>query len=158
MVIVDIDDDAHTGQIVLQPNHSWSWRLNLYFLYTLMGVSLTIGVNFLFMGAWLVLPFSILEMLFLLACMYHCVLQCRRQEVITVTQYEVRIEKGMRHPSECWDYKRLWAKFLVQQPKHPWDPAIVSIRSHGQELELGSFLNRQDKIELIEHLKRVVPA
>ncbi len=158
MVIVEIDDESHTGQIILQPNYSWSWQFNLYLLYTLMGISLTIGIGFLLMGAWVILPYSILEMLFLLACMYYCVLQCSKLEVITVSQHEVRIEKGFRRPSERWDYKRLWAKFLVQPPKHPWDPAIVSIRSHGNELELGSFLNRRDKQELIAQLKRVVPA
>ena len=157
MVIVNIDDISQTGQIILRPNYSWSWRFNLYILYTLISISLTIGVAFLVMGAWMVLPYSILELLFLLACMYCCLYQCSRQEVITVSRHDVRIEKGRKNPAESWAYKRLWARFLVQSPRHPWDPAIVSIRSHGHEVELGSFLSRHDKIELIEQLRRVVP-
>jgi uncharacterized membrane protein len=46
----------------------------------------------------------------------------------------------------------------VQKPKHPWEPVTLSIRSHGRELEIGSFLNRRDKQDLINELKRVVPA
>ena len=157
MVRAEINDATHTGRIVLKPNYSWPWRYNLYLLYTLMAVSLTIGIAFLLMGAWIILPYSILELSVLGACMYYCALQCNRQEVITVSEDKVLIERGSRTPSECWNYHRLWAKFLVQPPRHPWDPAIISIRSHGKELELGSFLSKRDKTELVAHLKRVVP-
>ncbi|MFT6316904.1 MAG: putative membrane protein, partial [Candidatus Azotimanducaceae bacterium] len=37
-------------------------------------------------------------------------------------------------------------------------PDIVSIRSHGKEMEIGSFLNKPDKSQLIAHLRRVVYA
>jgi uncharacterized membrane protein len=72
MVIVNIDDISQTGQIILRPNYSWSWRFNLYILYTLISISLTLGIAFLVMGAWMVLPYSILELLLLLACMHYC--------------------------------------------------------------------------------------
>jgi uncharacterized membrane protein len=157
MVIVNIDDNSQTGQIILRPNYSWSWRFNLYILYTLVSISLTIGVAFLAIGAWMVLPYSILGLLLLLVCVYYCLYQCGKQEVITVSQHDVRIEKGRKNPAESWAYKRLWARFMVQSPRHSLDPAVVSIRSYGHELELGSFLNKQDKLELIEQLRRVVP-
>jgi uncharacterized membrane protein len=157
MVIANIDDISQTGQITLRPNYSWSWRFNLYVLYTLVSISLTIGAAFLAIGAWMVLPYSILGLLFLLACIYYCLYQSSKQEVITVSRHDVRIEKGRKKPEESWAYKRLWARFMVHRPRHSLDPAVVSIRSHGHELELGSFLNMQDKLELIEQLRRVVP-
>jgi uncharacterized membrane protein len=157
MVIANIDDNSQTGQIVLKPNYSWTWRYNLYLLYTLMGISVTLGISFLLMGAWLILGYSIIEMAVLAACMHYCVSQCSKREVITVSEHDVHIEKGTRRPSKSWDYQRLWAKFLVQHPRHPWDPAVISIRSHGKELELGSFLSKPDKYELIRQLKRVIP-
>ena len=64
MVLAEINEQSLTGQIVLTPNFSWSWKANLYLLYTLMGISLVVGLGFMIHGAWLVLPFSILEMLF----------------------------------------------------------------------------------------------
>lgn len=157
MVSANIDDDSQTGQIILQPNHSWPWRYNLYLLYTLMGISVTLSLAFLVIGAWVVLPYSLLELIVLAACMHYCVWQCRKREVITVTENDVCIEKGVNHPSEKWKYQRHWAKFLIQKPRHSWEPAIVSIRSHGRETELGNFLNKPDKTELIRQLKRLVP-
>lgn len=158
MIDAQIDDSSHTGQIILKPNASFTWQANLYLLYTLMAISLVVGVGFAIMGAWMILPYSVLELSILAVCIYLCVQKCNRQEVITVKEHEVLIEKGIRNPSETWSYHRLWAKFLVRPAKHPWDAQVVSIASHGKELELGSFLNRDDKIQLIALLKRVVPS
>lgn len=157
MVEATIDDNSRTGQIVLRPNLSWTWQYNLYLLYTLTTLSLMIGIGFMVVGAWVILPYSVLELSVLFACMYYCIKKCERQEVITVTDYLVKIERGTRTPSESWQYQRLWSNFMVQKPRHPWDPALVAIRSHGKELELGNFLSRGDKQELIRQLKRVVP-
>ena len=44
------------GQIVLQPNHSLSWRALKYFLAFMMAVSFGIALTFVFFGYWLVLP------------------------------------------------------------------------------------------------------
>tara|TARA_R110002072_G_scaffold3830_6_gene27378 strand:- start:55523 stop:56005 length:483 start_codon:yes stop_codon:yes gene_type:complete len=157
MIDARIDDKSHTGQIILKPNASFSWAANLYLLYSLMGISLAIGIGFATMGAWMILPYSVLELSTLAVCIYVCVKNCNRQEVITVHEHEVRVEKGIRTPSETWNFHRLWAKFLVKPAKHPWEGQTVSIASHGKELELGSFLSRRDKLQLIACLKRVVP-
>ena len=158
MVETDIDDDKRTGVIILKPNHSWTWRANVFFLSILFGVSFSIAVGFLSIGAWVVLPFSALEMLVVAICIHYCAKQCSRQEVITVSDFEVRIERGIRHPSEQETFQCMWAKFFIGQPGHPWDPVRVSIRSHGMESEIGSFLNHQDKENLLGQLKRIVPA
>jgi uncharacterized membrane protein len=158
MILTDIDDSNKTGVIVLRPNNSWSWRANVLFLSVLMGVSISIATGFLIAGAWLVMPFTLLELTVVTLCLHYCVRQCARQEVIIVSDHKVLIESGIRRPTNRQIFHRMWAKFFVQKPKHPWDPLTLSIRSHGKELEIGSFLNRRDKQDLINELKRVVPA
>lgn len=158
MVVTNIDDNSRTGTIILQPNHSWSWRANVLFLSILIGVSFSIAIGFLLAGAWVILPFSILEMTMVALSIRYCVRQCARQEVITISDYEVKIEHGIRNPSKQQTFQRMWAKFFVVKPRHPWDPVTLSIRSHGQELEIGSFLSRGDKDNLVAQLRRVTPA
>lgn len=158
MVDANIDERSRTARIILTPNRSWSWRANLYILYTLTAVSMSIAVGFALMGAWMILPWSAFEMLVLLSCLWYCAAQCSRQEVITISEHEVLIERGIREPEERSVYHRIWSRFLVRKPRHPWDPAVVSIRSHGQEQEIGSFLNKEDKSRLIDHLQQVVAA
>ena len=157
MIVADIDENSHTGIIILRPNNSWNWRANLLFLFILMAVSLSIAFGFLMAGAWVILPFSILELSVVAYCIYYCARQCSRQEVITISDFEVRIERGTRKPAAKETFQRMWAKFFVQTPRHPWDPVGLTIRSHGRESEIGSFLSRTDKRDLVSMLKRVVP-
>ena len=157
MVLTEIDDATNTGVIVLRPNKSWSWRANILFLCVFVAISLTISTGFLFVGAWLILPFSILEISFVSACLYYCVRQCSRQEVITVSNHEVIVEAGVKEPNNQKTFQRAWAKFFVQKPQRPWESLTLSIRSHGQTTEIGSFLNRTDKENLVSQLRRVVP-
>lgn len=157
MVKSEIDDKTRTGQIVLTPNASWTWQANLYLLYTLLAISLVVGIGFAILGAWVILPYSILELSVLTACIYVCVKKCNRQEVISVEEHQVTIEKGIRSPTEAKTYHRLWARFVIKPARHPWELMTIYITSHGQELELGNFLTRPDKERLIADLKRVVP-
>ncbi|MBD3649675.1 MAG: DUF2244 domain-containing protein [Pseudomonadales bacterium] len=156
MVSTNLDTKARTWRIVLRPNQSWGWHANLYILYTLIAVSTSIGLTFAVMGAWPVLPWSMLEMLVLALCLYHCAVQCNRQEVLTITEDKVILERGLRRPSESHVYHRVWSRFLIERPPHPWDPARVSIRSHGQQEEIGSFLSQRDKSALITELRDIV--
>lgn len=158
MIQADIDERSRTGRIILQPNASWTWRANLLLLYTLMAVSFTIAIAFMLDGAWLILPYSGVEMISVGLAIYFCVRRCNLQEVITVSEHEVLVERGIRGPEEQWQYHRVWAKFLVKKPQHPWRRTVIAIRSHGNELEIGSFLNDFDKDALIGELKRIVPA
>ena len=158
MVVTDINDTSRTGTIILRPNHSWSWRANVLFLSILMAVSMTIAIGFLLAGAWVVLLFSVIEMTVVALCIHHCVKQCTRQEVITISDFEVKIQQGIKKPSREQTFTRMWAKWFVQKPRHPWDPVSLVIRSRGEELEIGSFLNRSDKRDLVSELKRVTLA
>lgn len=156
MVEAELNEDTRTTRIILRPNQSWSWRANLYLLGTLVVISFSIGFAFLLAGAWVILPFSILEMFAVTVCLYYCVRQCHRQEVITITEHALRVERGGKRPVETWDYHRIWAKFMVRPARHPWDPAVVSIRCRGQDLEIGQFLSRRDKSDLVAQLRKVV--
>lgn len=158
MVEAHIDESAHTGRIILRPNSSWSWKANLYLLYTLTAVSVSFGLFFLFMGAWVILPYSLLELSVLGFCLWYVVRQCNVQEVITISEHEVSVQRGIREPEESRNYHRVWAQFLIKPAKHPWDPAVVSIRSHGEEHEIGSFLSKKDKAALISELRKIVSA
>ncbi|HHJ34522.1 MAG TPA: DUF2244 domain-containing protein, partial [Gammaproteobacteria bacterium] len=53
---------------------------------------------------------------------------------------------------------RMWAKIFVKKPDKRGYPKQIYIRSHGKELELGSFLNKKDKDILIKDLKNIVYA
>ena len=156
MISSTFDTASRTGRIVLQPNRSWSWRANLLFLSTLGVVSIAIGTSFLLRGFWMILPFNLLELAIVGACLHHCVQRTHRQEVLTFSADELLIEQGRRAPEQRHVFKRLFARFFVRRPRHPWYGTRIAVRSHGREVEIGDFLNADDKTELISALRRMV--
>jgi uncharacterized membrane protein len=153
MVKVHTNKPEGFSQIILKPNASFSWAANLQLLYGLLIISLAIGFGFLYVGAWVILPFSIIELSVLTACIYYCVKRCNRQEVITIEEFAVSLQRGHKTPSEELSFHRLWSKFIVRPPRHPLDPSTVMLLSQGKEYEIGGFLSAKDKSQLIKVLK-----
>ena len=150
-------DEAHTvGRIVLRPNRSWTWRANTYLLATLTIVSALIAGGFALRGMWMVLPFSTLEMSVLLGCLYYCVRRTYRQEVLTFSAAELIVEQGHRHPERTVRFERFRTRVLVEPARHPWDADKVALRSHGNELEIGSFLSAPDKKDLVHEIRLMI--
>lgn len=158
MVIAEYDPESRRGRIILTPNRSWSWHANLVFLGILATVCLLIGTAFLLQGMWLILPFSLLEVVLVGIALYYCARRTHRQEVLTFSEDELWIERGHRRPEKRHVFKRLFARFFVRRPRHPWYPTRIAVRSKGQEVEVGDFLSPDDKDRLIEELRRIIDA
>ena len=153
MVTCDFAPRGKEGPILLQPNNSMSWRVNLLLFGAMTVLSMTIATGFFIAGAGVILPFSLLELLALFTGTYYCLWQRQRKELITFDEHEVIVQKGFYRPQATHRYHRLWCQLIIRRPAHPWKTPAVLLRSHGKELELGSFLNQQDKVVLIERLE-----
>lgn len=156
--MVETSTDTNTGlsTIVLRPNNSASWQFNMVIISSLAFIAFCISTYFALHGLWLVFPFAGLEISALFICLYLRLRANTRIEVITFDESTVVIERGCNHAEKSWKYQRLWAKILVKRPATRGRQKRVFIRSHGKELELGSFLNKQDKDILIRNLKSVI--
>lgn len=158
MVQANINQDTGNGVIILTPNNSATWGFNMAVLGSLAAIAGVISIFFLIQGLWMILPFSGLEILALYAGLYLCVRTNFTTEVITFEDHTVTVQRGRKAIENSWEYQRSWAKIFVQKPPFRGYPKKIVIRSHGKELEIGAFLNKEDKENLITKLKRVVYA
>lgn len=158
MVKTDFDDATGAGMIVLRPNNSASWRDNVMFTLSLGTIMLVMAVFFFMQGLWMILPFSGLEIGALFAGLYYVTHKNNRTEVIIFDKEKVTIERGHRQVEDTYEYQRAWSTIFVQEPEHRGHLKKIFIRSYGKELELGSFLNKDDREALIRSLKHVVYA
>ena len=145
-----------SGKIVLRPNRSWTWRANTYFVGTLMVISLSIAVAFTLQGMWVILPFTVLEMAILLACLYYCVRRTHIQEVLTFSPESRVLERGINCPQLRVEFQRYFTRFFVRGPKHPWYRKQIALRCRDRELEIGSFLSSDEKDDLIRQLRDMI--
>jgi len=158
MVSTNIDEDAGLATIVLRPNNSASWRFNMIIVSSLALIAFCISTFFALQGLWLIFPFAGLEIVFLFFCLYLRLRANIKVEVITFDETSVTVEQGRYHVEQSWKYHRIWSKVFVKKPESYGRPKQIYIRSHGKELELGSFLNKHDKDILIKDLKTVIYA
>ncbi len=150
--------DKHTGlaTIVLKPNNSSSWQFNMRVVFSLALIAFFMSSYFALHGLWLIFPFGVFEIGFVFTCLYLRMRANIKTEVITFDKSTVLVERGHYHAEKSWKYHRLWTKIFVKKPATRGYPKKIFIRSHGKELELGSFLNKKDKETFIKDLKHVV--
>jgi len=148
----------YVGQIVIRPNNSMGWQTTRYFLASLMIISFTMATAFLLQGYWMILPFTVLEMIFLLACFYYLIRRNQTQEVLSFAADQVVMEIGRNAPEVRHEWQRFFTKVLVEAPRHPWYPSRVALRYRDEEYEIGKYLNSEEKQTLITELKRMVAA
>jgi uncharacterized membrane protein len=156
MIDARFDDDRHVATIVLRPNRSWTWRANRYLVYTLMAVSGTIAALFTARGLWLVLPFTVLEMSVLLACLYYCVRRTHRQEVLELSPEEIVLQTGHDRPESTFRYPRFFTRVRVDAARHPWYSARISVEARGNRHVIGDFLTGEEKAELVHRLRDLI--
>lgn len=142
--------------LVVEPNRSMSWQ-TLVSLYLLMVfVSLVIGLAYFHIGLTLVLPFCGLEMLALGAALYVTSWRGSIREVITVDDDSVAVETGRDKPVKRYEFQRNWTQVVLERPHVSWHPSRLLIRSHGRQVEVGRFLNEEERRGLAEALLKMI--
>ena len=151
--MVDVERNGHAEcRFVLRPNRSLSWQGSLIFFFSLCLVSGIIAIGLALLGYWLVLPFTGLELLALGISLYVVARRCYQCEVICITGDAVPIEKGIEHPQERWTFSRIWARVVLERYPTSWYPSRLLIRSHGRAVEIGRFLNEEERQRLAGEL------
>ena len=141
---------------VIAPNRSMTWKELLLAYSVIAGVSLTIAGYFWVHGLTLVLPFSGLELLALGAALYITAWRGGAREVITITDDSVYVEAGRAGPEQRHDFQRYWTKVVLRRPWVAWHPSRLLLCSHGREIEVGRFLNEEERRGLAVILRSAI--
>ncbi len=152
MVIHSSDGDTTT--IVAKPNQSASWRSNKLVLLALSVPSLGAAIGFALAGAWPILPFAGLELTALGASLYYVNWKLQYRHVITLGPDAVRIDKGFYLPRHSWTFARASTGLSIEPERHPWDAPGLSLQCAGERISVGEFLNRDDGLILLKHLRQ----
>jgi uncharacterized membrane protein len=140
--------------ITLLPNRSASWRETRLMLCVICGTTLAIGLLWAVSGAWVVLPFSGLEAALVAYVLYRVSYATYQRQVITVAADQVLVQTGAHFPKRSWVLDRARTHFAVTDAPHPLGPVGLRIVDANHSIELGGFLNREDKAEAVRALRR----
>ncbi|MGQ0658487.1 MAG: DUF2244 domain-containing protein [Chromatiales bacterium] len=152
---LDCQRNPPSRRFILSPNSSLTWRQARTLLAAVAIVELTIGAGFFWSGLTLVLPFSGLEILVLVAVFYYCFRQGARREVVVVDDLHVVVQRGRRQLAHTREFQRAWVRVVLdRQPG--WYPSRLMLCSHGQEFVVGEFLLEEERETLARQLNEAV--
>ncbi len=154
MVDIQRNPNKYRCRFILRPNRSLSWRGSLYFFLSFCLVSGTIATGMAMLGYWLVLPFAGLEVLVVGASLYVVACRCYECEVISITEDSIEVERGRRRLRQRGTLKRTWTQVCLERRAAGWQPTRLVIRSHGRSIEVGRFLNEDERGRLAVELAR----
>jgi len=140
---------------VIRPNSSLSWRGNIFVIASVASVLTFVVAPFAFLGYWPMLPFAGLEIVVLATALYLCSRRSQWREVITISEDEIAVSRGRRSPERSFTFSRYWAAIRLQAPV-AGRPGRLTVGSHGREVEVGTFLNDDERKALAEALRRAV--
>lgn len=141
---------------VIKPNQAMSWKSLLLVYLVISFITIAIGVAFFLRGLTLILPFSGLEILLLGAAFYISAWRGGIQEVLSITENNIIFERGRQNPETRKEFQRAWAKVILERSRISWYPSRLLLRSHGHQLEIGRFLNEQERQGLALEIQRAL--
>ncbi|MCG8324388.1 MAG: DUF2244 domain-containing protein [Thiotrichales bacterium] len=137
--------DRNAEGFIVMPNRAMPWHALVSVYLLIAFTTLSIGALFYLQGLKLILPFSGLEVLLLGAALYITAWRGGLREVILFTDDSIQVERGHHAPEETHEFQRAWTKIVLERSWNSWYPSRLLLRSHGKQIEIGRFLNEQER-------------
>ena len=142
--------------IMVMPNRAMPWQHIMMIYLLVSGVTISIAFSFFTQGLTLILPFAGLELLALGVVLYISAWRSNIKEVVNVNEEKIRIEIGRNVPEKIYELDKAWANIVLERSWNNWYPSRLLLRSHGRQLEIGKFLNEQERQCLAIELNKAI--
>lgn len=153
-MISELAKSGDTQRIfVIQPNPPIPWRTLLRIFGAMAAFVMLVALVCALAGLPLVLPFAGLEVLVLGAGLYLSAVRGTTREVVSIGDGEISYQAG-RHGPVCSDsFRRPWVHVVLERSGDGWYPSRLLLRSHGRQVEVGRFLDEQERLDLAQRLR-----
>ena len=142
--------------IMVMPNRAMPWQHIMVIYLLVSGVTISIAFSFFTQGLTLILPFAGLELLALGVVLYISAWRSNIKEVVNIGEEKIRIEIGRDVPEKIYELDKAWANIVLERSWNNWYPSRLLLRSHGRQLEIGKFLNEQERQCLAIELNKAI--
>lgn len=156
---LDASMREHGGnRLVIRPNRSLPVAGIMTLFVAVSMLALTIGVGFALVGAWMVLPFAVLEVLIvgvLCRWFYRHADDC---ELVVVEPDCVRIIKRQGTALTRHEFARYWVRLRWERPGTGSGARRLLIGSHGKFVSLADDITEADRALVARELEELLRA
>jgi uncharacterized membrane protein len=140
--------------ITLSPNRSATWQHTKVVIAVMVAVVMIIALAWTFMGAWVVLPFAGLEVGLFALLMYKVSMFTYSKQVISINRQKVTIEWGRKRVEQRHEFQRDNLYVYYWEADEGWNLPRISLSQARKKLEIGDFLNMDDREQLKVELEQ----
>ncbi len=136
----------------LTPHRSLSLRGFACLMAVLCSLCLIVGLFFFLAGAWPVVGFLGLDVLLLYLAFRVNYRHGRMYEELRLTRNQLTVQRvSHRGEKRQWRFQPYWLQVLIDEPvRHN---SQLTLRSHGRDLVIGSFLAPEERLTLAKALR-----
>lgn len=118
----------------------------IVFFVAVAVLTLLVAMRFILLGAWLVLPFALLEIVVLGVSLYLFERASCYSETIQIAPDSILIiaRNGVTTLRE-YRFQPYWVQIALQLDPRDWYPSKLLLRSHGESIEIGACLTNADR-------------
>jgi uncharacterized membrane protein len=157
MILENADVDESRCEFLIRPNRSLTAKGMVFFVVLVgLGVFL-VAIRFVLLGAWVILPFAVLEVCFLAAGFWLYERASRYRETVKLSRNSFLITQDGVHVRRSWRFNPHWVQVNLKLDPNDWYPSKLLIRSHGEQVEIGTCLTNQEREELSIAIKQSMP-
>ncbi len=138
-------------QVVAKPNCSLSSTGRIKAVALIAVIPSLVAIGFGLAGAWLVFPFAGLELLAVASAFYYINCHAGDYESITIDGDRLAIEKRNYKSTSQVVFHRYWARVVLRGA--PGGEQRLWLRSHGREVEVGRYMNNEQRLALAHQLQ-----
>lgn len=114
--------------------------------------TLLVAAGFGLAGAWLVFPFAGLELMALGYAFYFIGRHAEDYESIRIVDDKLMISHRSLNSVREVVFQRYWAQIVVREMQN--GDQRVWVRSHGKEVEVGRYMDAQQRLDLAVQLRQ----
>lgn len=121
------------------------------------GLMLVIGLGFLGVGVWMILPFAGLEAAVIFFIFYYLVYRHGNDHELLIFDGDtVSVIKRQGRSESRYDFQRYWTRVNLAPNPRDWYPSRLLVGSHGRFIEVGAGIMEEDRRALAEKLKTLL--
>lgn len=140
----------------IRPDTSMSPRNLAVTVICLTVVCLTIGLGFLSVGLWLVLPFAGLEIFAVGVAVGYTIRRSSDCEIISIQEKGVTVTKTSGSSSRQSTFPRYWTRVHLERGPNRLNRSRLVLGSHGRFVEIGAGTTDEARDELAAALKQAI--
>ena len=143
------------GRLILSPRAPMTRRATWVLFVAVATPILGVAMVCTLLGAWQVLVMSTLVVVAVGLGLRSGYRRTQIDEVVSIVGDTVAVDKHQPRATEHHEFQRGWAQVILEEPCPPLEefPSRLFIRSHGQQVQIGAFLDDNERHELATRLQ-----